>query len=969
MRKRIRIPLALLLCAVFDSHARAGNTAPDGAEFFEKKIRPILADNCFKCHSTAQKKKGGLLLDSRATALKGGDTGPAVVPGDPAASLLIKAIRSDDPDVKMPRGGKLSEEQIADLTLWITMGATWPDAKAVKLVATKTFDLKERSRHWSLQPVQRPPLPKVGNAVWCLSPIDRFILAKLEGNGLKPAPSADRRALLRRVTFDLIGLPPTPEETEAFLNDDSPQAFAKVVDRLLASPHYGERWGRHWLDLVRFAETQGHEFDFELPEAYIYRDYVIRAFNADVPFDQFVLEHVAGDLLTSPRRHSTERFNESVIGTGFWHFGEAKHSPVDVRGDQADHLDNQIDVFSKTFLAMTVACARCHDHKFDAISTKDYYALSGYLQSARYQRAFIDEPEPIRKKIARLKDIQSQIKRLVGFDETGSERSPRQAETGERKAGHTIFADFRTESYQNWFVSGEAFGDGPSQPGSVRLQPNPKQPVRTLVSPGIAHSGLVSDKLQGVLRSQTFVIDRKKIHYRVLGHRGQINLIIDGYQLIRDPIYGGLTLRVDHGDKLQWRTMDVSMWLGHRAYVEIVDDGPGYIGVEQIVFSDDGPPWATEVGGRPGPEVKGEDVAGIQPLLAEYQRIEDSLTPGRRAMAMESGTPVDERVFIRGNHKNLGDVVPRRFLEVFGLGGSTAKPENGRSEPARLALAKQLVSPANPLTGRVLVNRLWQHHFGEGIVRTPDDFGLLGQTPSHPELLDWLADEFVRQEWSLKKMHRLMLLSSTYQMASRADLRADELDPDNKLLHKMPIRRLEAECIRDAMLAVSGRLDKKMFGPGGMPFLTPFMAGRGRPATSGPLDGDGRRSIYLNVRRNFLTPMLLAFDYPTPFTTIGRRGVSNVPAQALTLLNNPFVLQQADVLGKRTASDRGLSAKARIGRMYEAAYARPPSDEELAEALAFVEEQARANGNIDDERVWADFAHVLFNLKEFIFLQ
>jgi hypothetical protein len=953
----VALTCAALLLPIAPRTFADGN---DGVEFFEKKIRPMLVDNCFKCHSSAQKKKGNLLLDSRAGMLKGGDTGPAAVPGNPDASLLIKAIRSDDPDVKMPRGGQLSREQIADLVAWIKMGAPWPEDKPGTAVAATVFDLKERSKHWSLQPVRRPPLPPVEKAAWCRSPIDYFILAKLEGAGLAPAAPADKRTLIRRVTFDLIGLPPTPAEVDAFLKDQSPGAFARVVDRLLDSPHYGERWARHWLDLVRFAETQGHEFDFELPEAYLYRDYVIRALNADVPYDQFVTEHIAGDLLPSPRRHPQDHSNESILGTGFWYLGEAKHGPVDIRGDQADRLDNQIDVFSKTFLAMTVACARCHDHKFDAISTKDYYALSGYLQSARFQRAFIDDAQPVRQAIGKLKSIQDDIKKVMGVEATAT------LVASEHSTDHVVLADFRKDSYAGWFVSGEAFGESPSKLGSVRIQPNPKSPIRTQVDRGIAHSGLISTKLQGTMRSRTFVIDKKKIHYRVLGHKGQVNLIIDGYRLIREPIYGGLTFRVDHGDKLQWRSMDVSMWFGHRAYVEIVDDGAGYIGVEQIVFSDGGPPNTKGVGGQPGPPAQDADVPRLARLLDEYQAIEDSVIAPRRAMAMERGTPIDEHVFIRGSHKNLGPMVPHRFLEVFTLGRPAANTPSG---PDRLALARQLVDPANPLVARVMVNRLWKHHFGEGIVRTPDDFGVLGQTPTHSELLDWLASEFVKECWSLKKMHRLMLLSSTYQMASHADAAADKSDPDDRLLYKMPIRRLDAECIRDAMLAISGRLDRKMFGAGVMPYLTPFMAGRGRPDASGPLDGDGRRSIYLNVRRNFLTPMLLAFDFPTPFTTIGRRSVSNVPSQALTMLNNPFVLQQAQVWGTNIVKDEELRARERISRMYEAAFARPPSQGELADALAFVEDQERAYGKESDPRVWSDLCHVLFNVKEFIFVQ
>jgi cytochrome c553 len=966
-------PLAL---AVIGQRAAADPT-PEGVEFFEKKIRPLLVENCHECHSTAHKMRGKLLLDSRAGLLKGGETGPVVVPGDIEKSLILKAVRYDDPDLKMPPRGKLSDQQIADLTAWVKMGAPWPDDGG-KVVVAKTFNLKERAKHWSLQPIRKPPLPKVANPDWCRSPVDYFVLARLEAAGLKPAAPADKRTLIRRVTFDLTGLPPTPAEVEAFLTDESADAFARVVDRLLASPQYGERWARHWLDLVRFAETLGHEFDFDLPEAYLYRDYVIRALNADLPYNQFVLEHIAGDLLPGPRRHPTEHANESIVGTGFWYLGEAKHSPVDVRADQADHLDNQIDVFSKTFLAMTVACARCHDHKFDAISTRDYYALAGFLQSARQQRAFIDDPQPVRAKVKQLQALRAEIASLLGIEMSRSPGAAPGAAPGADAPGSgsgsgsnstgKIFADFRKDTYKNWFISGEAFGDAPSGPGAMLLQADPKRPVKTLVSPGIAHSGLVSGKLQGVLRSPTFVIDKNKIHYRVLGNKGEIHLIIDGYQLLRDPIYGGLGIRIDNAEQLQWRSMDVSMWQGHRAYIEIVDDGPGYIGVEQIVFSDDGPPAAKDPGGQPGPPAPA--AARLAELLKEYQKVEASLTVPRRAMAMQEGTPVDERVFVRGNHKILGELVPRRFLEVFEPAALAPPSAPGLTspEPARLLLARKLVDPSNPLVARVMVNRLWKHHFGEGIVRTPDDFGVLGQVPTHPELLDWLATRFVADGWSLKKMHRLLVLSSTYQMASRADTEADKHDPENKLLHKMPIRRLEAEAIRDAMLAVSGRLNPKMYGPGVMPYLTPFMVGRGRPAVSGPLDGDGRRSIYLNVRRNFLNPMFVAFDYPTPFSTIGKRSVSNVPAQALTLMNNPFVLEQARVWGKRVADLKGLTALERTQLMFETAFARPPSAKELADVLAFVEEQGRQYGSASDARVWADLGHVLFNVKEFIFV-
>jgi hypothetical protein len=1060
------------------SPVRASDEAA-GEEFFEKRIRPIFVEICYQCHA-GEKKKGNLQLDSREKLLRGGDNGAAIVPGEPEKSLLIKAIRYTDEDLRMPPKSKLSERQIADLTTWVRQGAPWPRqlGLAAKTAKAQAFDLQERRKHWAWQPPKAYIPPAVARTSWPQSPIDCFILAKLEANGLAPAEPADRRTLIRRVTYDLIGLPPTAAEIDAFLADPAPDAFAKVVDRLLSSEHYGERWARHWLDLVRFAETCGHEFDFELPDAYAYRDYVIRALNADVPYDQLVREHVAGDLLPAPRRHPTEKFNESILGTGFWFLGEARHSPVDVAEDEADHIDNQIDVLGKTFLGLTLACARCHDHKFDAISTRDYYALAGYLESSRQQRAFLDEPERNRQIIRRLRELHEQT-RTVGIALTAPAIEARAANLaqilterldqgfGKLSLEHPLYpwtlltsgapqprrfaarrrevldllqarfveADLREKRYETsadskkghrWFVTGDAFTNGRVLAPDVVLRSDPLRPVQSVVRPGIIHTGLVSNHLQGVSRSQTFVLSKKRIHYHVGGKQAQVNLIIDGYQLIRDPIYGGLSFKIDSGEHLEWRVQDVSMWQGHRAYIEILDDGPGYVVLDRILSSDDdGPPpdapnrlllrllddpaitsplalarkyqelcleivsqWrsgslgsASDLADRTailnfmlqselfagpphGARERHADQEKLSSLLREREHLEAALPAPRRGLAMVDGTAWNERVHIRGNHKTLGEAVPRRFLEA--LSGVRPPPAQGSG---RLLLADQMVGPSNPLLARVMVNRIWLHHFGEGIVRSVDNFGVLGERPTHPELLDYLAAEFVQSGWSFKKMHRLMLLSSTYQMSSRAAEAAELRDPDNKLWHRMPIRRLEAESIRDAMLAVSGRLDPKLYGPSVPPYLTPHMAGRGRPDHSGPLDGLGRRSIYLSVRRNFLTPMFLAFDYPIPFTTMGRRSVSNVPAQALALMNNPLVVQQAELWARRILAEPATAPAQRVCRMYVDAFGRPPTAVELAEALAFLEEQGRNNGGaVNDHRAWADLGHVLFNVKEFIFL-
>jgi hypothetical protein len=617
------------------------------------------------------------------------------------------------------------------------------------------------------------------------------------------------------------------------------------------------------------------------------------------------------------------------------------------------------------------------------------------------------------------------------------------------------FTDFRKDGYRDWFVTGDAFGDSPATVADVEIRPGSAVPVRRLIGSGVASSGLVSGPLQGAIRSQTFTITKKHILYRARGTGVRINVIIDGYQLIRDPIYGGLTFTIHDSGQSRWYVQDVGMWIGLKAYIEVLDDGPGQIELERILFSDGGPPpdppnplllglvedptvttpealakayqkrlletvqaWRDgKLAGREDvhdridllnailasevlatlpranePEASATESADLSRQLTKHLQslaaAESALPTPRRGLALADGTGINERVSIRGNHKAPGEEAPRQLPVMF-LGDPTSptrkqgdlntSPPRQQGGSGRLEMAMRLTASDNPLLARVLVNRLWHHHFGAGIVRSVDDFGHQGDRPTHPELLDWLAAEFIRSGWSIKHMHRLMLLSSAYRMSSveRNSLRSEagpngmnsvlpSPDPRNELLHRMPIRRLEAEAVRDAMMAVSGRVDRRMFGPGPLPHLTPFTIGRGRPS-SGPLDGDGRRSVYLNVRRNFLNPMFLAFDYPVPFTTMGRRSVSNVPAQALTLLNNPFVMQQAHLWARRVLAEPGQGDRERIARMYEAGFGRLPTETELADALAFLAEQGKEYGRID-ERAWADLAHVLFNVKEFIFI-
>ena len=1087
------------------------------SDFFESKVRPLLAQHCYSCHSSQAKKlRAGLRVDSRDALLAGGDGGPALVPGQPEKSRLIEAIAYKNVDLQMPPRGQLSPQALADLTAWVKMGAPWPKETSPEPTGgTKSaFDLQERKKsHWAWQPIRPQSPPTVRDANWPRNSLDRFVLAKLEEKGLTPAKPADRRTLLRRLYFDLTGLPPAPEQLQAFLRDDSSDAIEKVVDRLLASPHFGERWGRHWLDLMRYAETRGHEFDFNIPNAYQYRDYVIRALNADLPYNQFVLEHLAGDLLPKPRLNPNEGYNESILGTSFWFLGEEVHSPVDIRQDQADRFDNKVDVLSKAFLGLTVACARCHDHKFDAISTKDYYSLFGFLQSSHYRLARFDSMEHNRavagelwafraksratiqkaaaealrpgaervaeylsaartallaradspmelSKIAneakldasRLNRWMTALRKAEGDDgdplhvwtqgsrdaqRTSAPRAPLRAAADQTKEEARVILDFARNKPGEWITDGFAFGPGPVRPGDLQVGGDAAKPTVHLSEYTAAEKDATWDVLTTApgtendpgslghlvragktLYTPTFPLTTGKVYYLVKG-KGFVHAAIGSHIMLAGPLHGQLTRNVTAGDRFQWIEHDLSAYRGQIAHLEFTPAGSAPFAVAQVVEGKAPPTETTEV---PKPPVDSSDTAGLAPPLAEssaiQRRFSDALNAlssnrlvgssdavsrarlvnwmiahadlfgstnpaadearaflaqeakiverirkeSRLCVALIDGSQENEYVFIRGSHKTRGETVPRRFLEAL----SGPAPLSAPRGSGRLELAQKMIDPAvDPFLPRVLVNRAWHHLFGRGIVASTDNFGVLGERPTHPELLDYLAGRFVQEGWSIKKLIRGLVLSSTYRMDSRPNQAADRADPDDLLLHRTRMRRLEGETIRDAILSVSGRLDPHLYGPSVLVHLTAFQQGRGRPA-SGPLDGNGRRSVYLSVRRNFLSPFLLAFDTPSPFSTVGRRTTSNVPAQSLILLNDPFVHEQAQLWAKRVMAQPG-STRDKIAGMYESAFARAPSESELASCLDFVE--PRPSGRAKDNRkAWTDLAHVLFNVKEFIFV-
>ena len=1078
--------LGLLGAAAVAGGAPQSGTAlpnPEGLELFEKQIRPILHQRCVGCHGARSRKPGGgLVLDVPSAILRGGDRGAPVRPGKPDESILIQALRYEVKGLLMPPTGKLPEEQLQHFVRWVELGAPVPSGGAGTLpaaagggtVAAGKSD--PRRRHWSFLPLRPTPIPAVRDSRWASGPVDRYVLSALENKGLRPAPRADRRTWIRRVTFDLVGLPPTPAEVQAYVEDRAPGAEARVVDRLLSSPHFGERWGRHWLDLVRYAETDGHEFDFDKTGAHHYRDYVIRALNADVPYDQFVTEHIAGDLLPKPRTHPEQGFNESVLGTGFWWLGEGKHSPVDLREEQSDQIANQLDVFSKTFLGLALGCARCHDHKFDPLPAKDYYALFGYLKSSRFALVDVHSPAAKAEKAAKLSEIaarvdaaeQSRLRealkpwsahldQLLGTAavnvsaapaplarawselRTGNPRkdgygpfphlAPRLRSLGDsarlatlRKemgtsepVGLTPFAEFDGSDFGGWRTDGEAFGARPTNRLSLHLAS-----PGSLVEPGSAYSAGASDRLTGALRSPSFTINKPFILYRAAGKDCKSNLIIDGFQRIRAPLYGGLTVGFDHGPQYRWVVQDVSKFIGHRAYIELIDPGFGWMSVDRIAFADRAAPdelgqlvarlaagadslaslnraWreyarATEASWENGEldrlvdrrsrvdflnwALTSPELTLVEPEascaapsaataadLAERKQLEETIAAPDWAMSLVDGYGEDEPVHVRGSHKTPGIMAPRSFLQLFTPAPAPAPTDSS----GRLILAKDLLTRSRGLAARVVVNRVWQHYFGEGLVRTPDDFGLRGEKPSHPELLEYLANRLSSPVpagfgWRLKPLHRLIALSAVYGMSSKADAAGARLDPQNRLLHRMPVRRLEAEAIRDSVLALSGHLDRTMFGPGVMPHLTAFMDGRGRPGSSGPLDGAGRRSVYLAVRRNFLTPMFLAFDFPIPFSTMGKRTVSTVPAQALVMMNNPFILNEAARWAGKIQGAGGDAGR-RVEELYQSAFGRPPTASEAKQALTFLQERGG-----DTVEAWTDVCHALFNLKEFCFL-
>ena len=1091
---------ALVGVAVGSVRAGQQNAAPVAAmtpqqiAFFESKVRPVLINSCFACHAGGQ-HSADISLDSTAALLKGNAHGPVVVPGDPDKSMLLHVLNYEG-KVKMPPAGKLRAEEIAALAAWVKMGAPWPEKKEGEKAAPiggkpEKIVTAAQKQMWPFKAFRKPTLPVVKNTAWVKTPIDRFILARLEAKGLKPAAPASRHDLLRRAYFDLIGLPPTPEEVTAFLADKSPDAFAHVVDRLLASPRYGERWGRHWLDVARYADSNGLDENIAFANAFRYRDYVINAFNKDKPYDQFVREQLAGDLL--PAANDDER-NEHLVATGFLSLGPKVLAEPDKAKMMMDIVDEQIEVTSKAFLGLTVACARCHDHKFDPIPTKDYYALAGIFKSTRTMESLNTVARCYERPLAtsaskaqmdaqkqKVKDLEQELKRetdsanqslladqrahlakylLAGWELAQQPGAESLAELPAHAGDARLFVEAEKFNRGNAHIDTEGYGKGIGVIHTVtvptfaewditlpkagayqvelRYAAMESRPIRLIVNGQAVKENAAAQitgswnpdgqrwEAQGVYAftagKNTLRIERSgdiphidKLMIVPVGTSGagknarpaeqiaadyKLNPGLVGLWAARlrvaqnDPIMGAF-IRFAHipADRFAQQAPTVSAQLAAaNAHPAVMNAFAGFngTGLEQVAAT------YQELFSKVQ-DAKGGDLAALRTgltakdgllavpnkpdalydkavaktltdLMKSVQMAKASLTEAPLAMAVEEGKVENCRVHLRGDTQTLGDEVPRHFLTIVADGDkATIDPTHS----GRLELAQWITRPDHPLTGRVEVNRIWQEHFGAGLSRTPENYGLLGERPSHPELLDWLAATFVEKGWSLKQIHRLIMLSSTYQTSTAQDPKVALEDADNRLLSHFNRRRLEAEPFRDSLLYVAGKLDSMQ---GGSLLNTP-----NNGYVTNDQSGNGanyaapRRSVYLPIIRNALFDMFQAFDVGDPSIVNARRSTTTVAPQALYMMNSPFVMDQSKAFAEELQKP-GKTDADRINEAYWRAFGRAASPTEITRATAFLTRyQTALSRTVPDaskrqQIAWQSLCQVILASNEFIYV-
>ncbi len=1084
MTRRTRTSVLRGLCAGLVLLGWQTQLRADDAEFFEQKIRPILVEHCFECHS-GMEKESGLRVDSLASLLTGGERGPALVPGKPDDSVLIQAVRHDD-TLQMPPERKLPQPVINDLMQWVKEGAVWPNSEAVAIaphpMATERLPTDEDRRFWAFQSPTHEAIPHVADsAAWARTPIDRFILQKLEAQQLTPQPLADKRTLIRRASLALIGIPPAPETVQAFLLDDSPLAFATVVERLLASPQYGERWGRHWLDVARYGDSNGLDENLALGNAWRYRDYVIEAFNADMPYDEFLREQLAGDLL--PLSSDEEIQMRRVVATGFLSLGAKMLAEDDPVKMEMDIIDEQLDTLGKAVLGITLGCARCHDHKFDPISIHDYYALAGILKStktmdnfgvvARWQERPLASPSTVAEwdrleaaAEAVQTDIEHRVKaesdritaqarsqlaeyllaadRLLRIEDSLANASPIEEDDSRHDKPECILIEAED------FVRGNVMKDNTNYGAGIGVLVNRGElPNFTEYEIEIQQAGWYQFDLKYAAaesRPTILMVDERPIKANAAGNvtgswtpDGQdwfvevVAEMTDGKHIIRlecagpfphidklclAPVKGEPPASVGGNSPVQLQPLFVASMVKFLTAQRDITDGPFSLwwkmrkhgSIEEItaesssivgqLLADPQPATLSDLSRRYQELASDPEVAKSQPLTtlltatdgpftlgdtaetafsegvsAELKSLREQKTEIEKAspdlpeaMSITDGSPQNLRIHLRGSHTTLGEEVGRRIPHILAMGDEPPITDTGSG---RLQLAEWITRADHPLTARVLVNRVWQAHFGDGLVRSPDNFGRLGELPTHPELLDWLSTEFVRSGWSIKSLHRMILHSAVWQQTTDGSATAAEIDPENRLLWRMNRRRLEAEAIRDSLLSIGGDLDSTMRGS-----LLPTENRKYVTSTANinvEVYNSPRRTVYLPIVRSALYDYLTAFDFGDPSAMSGQRDRTTVAPQALYLMNSELVAKESAALANTLLDQPGEDA-GRVTEAFERFYSRPPSESEIVSSLKFLvayERSLTATGTAADQTrrlAWKAFLQALMSTNEFLYV-